>query len=98
MVVNASEGLEFEDVKFVTLYDSSDWAERGFCGNCGSNLFYRMKDGSYIGVPYGLLDNQEGFEFTTQIFVDRKPSTYDFTNKTKAMTGDEVFAAFAKKD
>ncbi|MAV90663.1 MAG: aldehyde-activating protein [Bdellovibrionaceae bacterium] len=98
MVVNASEGLEFEDDKFVTLYDSSDWAERGFCGNCGSNLFYRTKDGSYTGVPYGLLDDQEGFDFTMQIFVERKPSTYDFANKTKTMTGDEVFAAFAKKD
>jgi len=26
----------------LTIYRSSDWAERGFCSTCGSNLFYRI--------------------------------------------------------
>ena len=25
-------------------YRSSDWAERGFCNECGSQMFYRMDD------------------------------------------------------
>ena len=31
---------------------------------------------------------------TSQIFIDEKPAYYDFANKTKNMTGAEVFAAF----
>ena len=34
---------------------------------------------------------------TSQIFIDEKPAYYDFANKTKNMTGAEVFAAFAPR-
>ena len=40
-------------------------------------------------------DDREGFTFTMQIFTDEKPAYYEFANKTKTMTGAEVFAAFA---
>lgn len=50
-------------------------------------------------MPAGLFDkleSHEGAEFTTQIFIEEKPSYYDFANQTKMMTGEEVFAAYSE--
>ncbi len=33
-----------EGMENVHIFDSSAWAERGFCANCGTHLFYRIKD------------------------------------------------------
>jgi hypothetical protein len=40
-------------------------------------------------------DDRNGYVFTSQIFIDEKPSYYEFANRTHNMTGAEVFAAFA---
>jgi len=34
--------VSFIGEEYITLYSSSDWAERGFCKRCGSHLFYRL--------------------------------------------------------
>lgn len=93
----AVDGIEFKNHDSVKVYDSSDWAERGFCSDCGSHLFYRLKNGSYTCVFLGLLEHQSEFAFTTQIYVDHKPASYDFSNKTKMMTEAEVLEAFGAK-
>tara|TARA_R110000782_G_scaffold247184_1_gene333926 strand:+ start:104 stop:268 length:165 start_codon:yes stop_codon:yes gene_type:complete len=41
------------------------------------------------------IPNEVKVAFHTQIFTEEKPDYYDFTNQTKMMTGEEVFAAFA---
>ncbi|GGY01044.1 aldehyde-activating protein [Litchfieldella qijiaojingensis] len=79
----------------VTVFQSSDWAERGFCRQCGTHLFYRLQDGNHYAIPVGLVDSSGPWNFTTQIFIDEKPSFYDFANQTRNMTGHEVFEAFA---
>ncbi|EPC02326.1 hypothetical protein L861_14920 [Litchfieldella anticariensis FP35 = DSM 16096] len=81
----------------VTVFQSSDWAERGFCRQCGTHLFYRLRDGNHYAVPVGLVDRGEPWNFTAQIFIDEKPAFYDFANQTKNMTGQEVFEAFTGK-
>jgi hypothetical protein len=84
----------------VTVYDSSQWAQRGFCRHCGSHLFYRLKESQQYIMPVGLFDIPETVDvgFHTQIFTDEKPDYYDFSNQTTMMTGEEVFAAFAPKE
>lgn len=95
MAIEAGKGVEIEGEGHVTTYRSSDWAERAFCKTCGSNLYYRLIDaGSYV-VCAGLFDNQDSLAFTNQIFIDEKPSFYDFANDTKNLTGAEVFAMYA---
>jgi hypothetical protein len=96
LTVESDGEIEFEGVENVSIYDSSDWAERGFCKNCGSNLFYRLKDKNlnFCNFNLGTIDNHEDFEFTTQIFIDAKPGNYSFSNKTKDMTEKEVLEAF----
>lgn len=94
LAVEAVDDVRFSNDQFVQVYGSSDWAERGFCGNCGTHLFYRLKDGKFWNVPLGVLDNQLDFKFSTQIYVDHKPDSYAFANETKMMTEADVLKAF----
>ncbi|MDY7004232.1 MAG: GFA family protein [Cyanobacteriota bacterium] len=88
--------IRFEGSENISVFNSSEWAERGFCKKCGSHLFYRLKqEGNYI-IPVGLLDSESNFTFEQQIFIDQKPSFYSFANKTKNMTEVEVFAQYSE--
>ena len=91
-------GLEVEDEKALGRYASSEWAERGFCRQCGTPLFYRLVGKEFYAVSTEAFDDRSGFAFTSQIFIDEKPAYYEFANKTKTMTGAEVFAAFAQEN
>lgn len=77
------------------VYDSSQWAERAFCGRCGSSLFYRLKKTGDAYVWAGLFDDLPGAVLEHQIFIDRKPGWYDFANPTTNLTEAEIFAKFA---
>ena len=90
--------VEIDGEENIVRFRSSEWAERAFCGVCGSNLFYQLVDTDKIGVEAGLLDDQSGLTFTGQIFIDEKPDWYTFANETKKMTGAEVFAMYAPKE
>ena len=79
----------------VSRYDSSEWAERAFFSACGTHLFYRLKQTDQHMLSAGLFDLDGELEFDHQIFIDEKPSYYCFADKTKNMTGAEVFAAFS---
>ena len=94
--VDCGNTLKVEDATHLGVYRSSDWAERCFCKKCGTSLYYRLVDKNFYAVSAESVDDKGGFSFTTQIFVDEKPPYYDFANKTKMMTGAEVFAAFAE--
>ena len=87
--------VSFEGKENMCIYDSSDWAERGFCNKCGSHLFYRLKKNNKYFLPIGLFDNDTNFTFDHEIFFDEKPHYYKFSDKTKHMTGAEIFAQFA---
>ncbi len=87
--------LVVESEEALAAYRSSEWAERCFCRTCGSNLFWRMADGSHVSVAYGAIENVEQLAFTVQIFVDEKPKGYSFADETKMMTGAEVAEAFS---
>ncbi len=89
------EDVVFEGEDSITTFRSSDWAERGFCNKCGSNLFYHLVDSSDYQIAAGLLDNQEDLRLSLQVFVDSKPPFYTLADKTETMTAAEVIAAFA---
>ena len=93
--VDCGETLKFENEENLGVYNSSEWAERGFCSQCGSHLFYRLKQSNQYIMPAGLFDDDSQFTFDHQVFVDEKPSYYSFANDTKDMTGAEVFAKYA---
>lgn len=98
MGVDCGTQVTFQGEDKIAVFDSSGWAERGFCKQCGTHLFYRLKaNGQYI-VPAGLFDQGAAFVFDHQVFIDEKPAYYSFANETKNMTGAEVFAMYAPPD
>ena len=94
MEIDCGTEVSFAGEENITVYDSSKWAERGFCNQCGSHLFYRLKENKQHMVPVGLFDNQEHFVFENQVFIDKKPSFYSFSNKTNDMTEAEIFEMY----
>lgn len=88
------ESLAIEDAGRVGVYASSDHAERGFCGTCGTTLYWRMRDGSLLTVSAQAFEAPERFAFASEIFIDRKPGNYAFANDTKKLTEAEVLAQF----
>lgn len=86
------------DVSFVgdapSKYQSSDWAERGFCSSCGTHLFYHLLPNNEYILPAGLFQDQD-FQLSNEIFIDEKPEFYEFSNQTTKLTGQQVFEQFA---
>ncbi len=94
MGVDCGTDVDFEHVETLTIFNSSDWAERGFCGTCGTHLFYRLKESGQHIMPAGILNIESDLNFDHQVFIEEKPGYYTFSNKTKEMTGAELFAMF----
>lgn len=82
----------------VSVFDSSAWAERGFCRECGTHLFYRLKGSGQHMIPVGLFEGDENLVFESQVFIDEKPSFYSFANETHDMTGAELFAKYGPSE
>lgn len=78
----------------ISVYDSSEWAERGFCRHCGTHLFYRLKDTQEYMMLVGLFENQQNLIFKEQVFIDEKPDYYSFANKTSELTGAEIYEMY----
>lgn len=97
MAVDCGSDVSFQGEENISVYNSSDWAERGFCKQCGSNLFYRLKQGNQYFILAGLFDNDENFVFDHQVFIDKKPAFYRFANETKDHTEAEVFEWYSAK-
>lgn len=98
LALDGGVGLSVSNSSSVTVFDSTDWAERGFCSKCGTHLYIKVKgSGRYI-VPAGLFGLDEELNFDHQIFIDKRPTYYCFANETRNMTGEEVFAQFASGD
>ncbi|MFD2643401.1 GFA family protein [Pseudomonas japonica] len=94
LTVHSSQAPQFSGAQ-PTVFDSSAWAERGFCARCGSHLFYRLKGGNFFAIPVGVLDGEHAWDFNLQVYIDEKPSYYCFSNPTQNMTGAEVVAQFS---
>ena len=51
----ADENIEIEGGDAITWYHASETARRGFCGSCGSALFWKHRDDAHISVLAGRL-------------------------------------------
>jgi len=63
--------LSIKQTSSLIWYDASSKARRGFCGDCGSSLFWQSKvHESYFDVSLGALDENINLALTAHIFVD----------------------------
>lgn len=95
--IECGSEIKVEGQEYVSLFESSDWAKRAFCKECGSCLYYQLKDNSFYAVSAELFNNPN-FKFASQVFIDEKPKYYEFSNQTHTMTGAELFAAHVPKE
>lgn len=71
-----NEDLVFESDKTLAWYESSPSVRRGFCGKCGSTLFWDDRSRDYIAVAAGALDQPTGIRLTKHIYVSDKGDYY----------------------
>lgn len=81
---------------------TSDWAERAFCAECGSALWYHITaDGpmhDQMQLAAGLFEDAAGSQLRLEPFIDRKPHGYAFDGERRQMTEAEVTAIYASSD
>ncbi|MDS9466792.1 GFA family protein [Paracoccus sp. MBLB3053] len=63
-----------------TWYRASDFARRGFCGTCGSSLFWQRDGSDIIDVAAGAIDTPTGLRLQGHIFVADKGDYYDIAD------------------
>lgn len=66
-------------------YRSSRFAERGFCGVCGTHIYHRPIEGPELAISAGLFDD-DAFHVAREIFIDRKPPWYRFVADSETRT------------
>ncbi len=98
MEITCGADVVIDGAENVSVFDSSKWAERGFCKLCGTHLFYRLKGTGQHMIPVGLFDDSDDLVLDHEVFIDEKPAFYSFAEKTEQMTGAELFAKFAPPD
>jgi hypothetical protein len=57
-------------------YASSDSARRGFCGRCGSTLFWQGHGRDYLSIAAGTLDGATGLSSACHVHVADKGDYY----------------------
>ncbi len=89
-----AEGVVFDGEESLAVYDSSEWASRGFCSKCGSSLFYYLKPAERYVMCVGAFDAAAAFRLAGEIYVDHKPTGYEFAGNLPKQTEAEVLAKF----
>ncbi|MCX5579023.1 GFA family protein [Kaistia terrae] len=85
----ASTSVERENVaisgsEHLRWYASSETARRGFCGTCGSVLFWESIASSRIAIAMGGFDLPTGVEWDKHIFVADKGDYYEMNDGVPA--------------
>lgn len=89
------EDIHFVDQQYLSVFNSSEWAERGFCSVCGTFIFWRTKDHSFANINVFTLEElPDDLDFNLEIYVDHQPAFYLFNNQTQKMSEAEVIEMF----
>jgi hypothetical protein len=85
--------VRFGGTEHIGRFDSSAWAERGFCTRCGTSLFYHLKARDQYILWLGTFDDLSPFRLTGEIYVDEKPDCYALAGSHPRLTGAEFLAS-----
>jgi len=98
MGVGFHDGITLTQSKALKWYESSDWARRGFCAECGTSLFYNLKGTDFYSASSGCLDMPIEMNIGREYFIDEKPGFYELAGEHPRLTGAEAFALFPQDD
>jgi hypothetical protein len=76
-----SANIELIESGELRWYKSSDTAERGFCGRCGGNLFWKQVGRDAVSITAGTLDAPTGLAIGEHIFVAHKSDYYEIDDE-----------------
>ncbi len=97
-----SEDLQLSGEGHIKRIQTSDWAERAICAECGSPLWYRITaEGPTTGttnLALGLFDDTSDMTLGYEFYVDRKTTANDLPQERKQFTEAETLALFAAED
>lgn len=68
--------LALTDDRSLRWFRSGESSERGFCGDCGSALFYRVDGRQDLSIAAGAIDKPTGLSLRGHIFVADKGDYY----------------------
>jgi len=75
---NANDSdLTIEDSGTLKWFEASDQAKRGFCGTCGSALFWKANGSHETSILAGSLDSDSDIKLKQHIFVADKGAYYE---------------------
>ena len=92
------EAVRFQGEASIVRYDSSDWAQRGFCRRCGTHLFYCLRSEDRYILWMGTFDDVSGFTLSGEIYIDEKPTGYDFAGDHPRLTGQAFLDSLHRGD
>lgn len=69
--------MSFIEVRGLRWYRSSETARRGFCGECGSVLFWKGDDRDYTAIAAGSIDGSPGVPLEGHIFCESAGDYYE---------------------
>lgn len=69
--------LEVKGSENITWFAASDFARRGFCGRCGSLLFWKANSEPDISIMAGAFDADAELAGACHIFVGQKGGYYE---------------------
>jgi len=69
--------IAFENDHGLKWHDTSATGSRGFCGDCGSLLFFRRKGLGGLAINAGVLDAPTGLRTALHLFAGSKPDYYE---------------------
>lgn len=71
--------LTFTEKHGLKWFRSSDTAQRAFCSECGSTLFWKGDGRDYTAIAAGAIDGPTGVKLAGHIFCDYAGDYYEIT-------------------
>ena len=71
------EDLRLTSDRGLKWYRASEKARRGFCGKCGSVMFWKGDGKTYISIAAGSLDGATGLTLEGHIYCDNADDYYE---------------------
>ena len=93
----ATDDITWEGAEHIVVRAFSEWAERAWCRECGTGLWFRTtKPGEWFGatdLPLGVFDAPNGFTLSHEIYVDHAPEGFALRDSgQKRLTRADVVA------
>lgn len=75
----------FSSNDFISIYNGQHIAERAFCNQCGTLLYYRHVESNGYCIPIGIVEKlpEDNVKLVSEWYYQDKPSYYDYKEETK---------------